>query len=96
MSNPAFSRDAVQPREAIQVLSANTAAKDYSFWVSDLPFAEAVEFAAVRLMGPQQVIDAYLLGLAIRRSGMLATLDKSIESLTESKSAARKALELVS
>ncbi len=27
VSNPAFSRDAVQPREAIHVLSANTAAK---------------------------------------------------------------------
>ena len=30
VSNPAFSRDAVQPREAIHVLSANTAAKNQS------------------------------------------------------------------
>lgn len=41
VSNPAFSRDAVQPREAIQVLSANTAAKDHTFWPDELPLVEA-------------------------------------------------------
>ena len=61
VSNPAFSRDAVQPRDAAQVLLANTAAKDHVFWSDDLPFAEAVAFAGVRLMGHQQVTDAYLL-----------------------------------
>jgi uncharacterized protein len=95
VSNPAFSRDAVQPREAIQVLSANTAAKDHSFWPDDLPVAEAVGFAGVRLMGHQQLTDAYLLGLAMRRRGVLATLDQSIAALTESRSAERKALETV-
>ncbi len=95
VSNPAFSRDAVQPREAIQVLSANTAAKDHSFWPDELPFAEAVAYAGVRLMGHQQVTDAYLLGLAIRRGGVLATLDQRIVALTEPKSAERKAIETV-
>jgi uncharacterized protein len=95
VSNPAFSRDAVQPREAIQVLSANTVAKDHAFWPDDLPVAEAVAFAGVRLMGHQQVTDAYLLGLAIRRGGVLATLDQRIAALTEPKSAERKALETV-
>ncbi|MFN0069274.1 MAG: TA system VapC family ribonuclease toxin [Limisphaerales bacterium] len=95
VSNPAFSRDAVQPREAAQVLSANTAAKDHEFWPDVLPFAEAVAFAGVRLLGHQQVTDAYLLGLAIRRGGVLATLDQRIAALTEPKSAERKALETV-
>ena len=95
VSNPAFSRDAVQPREAIQVLSANTAAKDHAFWPDQLPVAEAVAFTEVRLMGHQQVTDAYLLGLAIRRSGVLATLDQRIAALTEPKSAESKALETV-
>lgn len=96
VSNPAFSRDAVQPREAIHVLSANTAAKDHTFWPDALPFAEAVAFTGVRLMGHQQVTDAYLLGLAVRRGGILATLDQRIAALAEPKSAERKALELVS
>lgn len=95
VSYPAFSRDAVQPREAIQVLSANTAAKDHVFWPDELPLAEAVAFAGVRLIGHQQVTDAYLLGLAIRRGGVLATLDQRIAALTEPRSAERKALEVV-
>lgn len=95
VSNPAFSRDAVQPREAIHVLSANTAAKDHTFWPDELPFADAVAFTGVRLMGHQQVTDAYLLGLAVRRGGILATLDQRIAALTEPKSAERKALEMV-
>lgn len=96
VSNPAFSRDAVQPREAIQVLSANIAAKDHMFWPDELPFHEAAAFAGVRLMGHQQVTDAYLLGLAIRRGGALATLDKRIGRLTDPDPAQRKALEIIS
>jgi toxin-antitoxin system PIN domain toxin len=95
VSNPAFSRDAVQPREAIQVLSSNTIAKDHTFWPNELPVAEAVALTGVQLMGHQQVTDAYLLGLAIRRGGVLATLDQHIAALTELKSAERKCLETV-
>jgi toxin-antitoxin system PIN domain toxin len=95
VSNPAFSRDAVQPREATQVLAANTAARDHAFWADELPFADAVAFAGVRLIGHQQVTDAYLLGLAIHRGGVLATLDQRIEALTAPKAAERKALEVV-
>ena len=95
VSNPAFSRDAVKPREAIQVLAANTSAKEHSFWPSDLPFEQTVAFAGVRLLGHQQVTDAYLLGLAIRRKGVLATLDEGIVGLTEPKSAERKMIEVI-
>jgi hypothetical protein len=95
VSNPAFSRDAVRPREALQVLSANTAAKDHLFWADELPLSGAVAFAGVRLMGYQQVTDAYLFGLAISRAGVLATLDKGIGALTEPNSAERMALEIV-
>jgi uncharacterized protein len=95
VSNPAFSRDAVQPRDAVQVLGANTAAKDHVFWGDDLPLAEAVAFAGVRLIGHQQVTDAYLLGLAIHRGGVLATLDRRLSALTEPGGVERKALEIL-
>jgi toxin-antitoxin system PIN domain toxin len=95
VSNPAFSRDAVQPREAIQVLSANMGGADHQFWPDELPIASAVGFAGVRLIGHQQVTDAYLLGLAINRGGVLATLDKGIAALTDAKSPERKSLETV-
>jgi len=93
VSNPAFSRDAVQPREAIQVLRANTAAGDHEFWADELPLDAAVAFAGVRLMGHQQVTDAYLLGLALHRGGKLATLDQGIGALADPKSPQRAALE---
>jgi hypothetical protein len=92
VSNPAFSRDAVP------VLSANTVAKDHAFWEDDVPVAEAVAFSGVRLLGNQQVTDAYLLGLAIRRGGVLATLDPRIASLTQVETVERverKAVEFV-
>lgn len=95
VSNPAFSRDAVTPREATQILVANSTAKDCLFWKDALPFADTVAFAGVRLIGHQQVTDAYLLGLAIRQGGMLVTLDKRIAALTETKSKERNALEIV-
>lgn len=95
VSNPAFSRDAVQPCEAIQVLSANTAAKDHAFWALEQPLAKAVAFAGARLLGHQQVTDAYLLGLALSRGGVLATLDKRIGALIEFKSSEQAALETV-
>ena len=82
--------------ETEKPLSANTAAKDHAFWPDELPVAEVVAFTGVRLMGHQQVTDACLLGLAIRRGGVLATLDQRIAALTEPKSAERKSLETVS
>jgi uncharacterized protein len=95
VSNPAFSRDAVTPREAAGVLVANTSAKDHQFWADDIPFAEAAAFAGPRLVGHQQVTDVYLLGLAIHRGGVLATLDERIAALTEPRSPAGKALEMI-
>jgi len=95
VSNPAFSRDAVTPREATSVLVANTAARDHCFWADEVPFVEAAAFAGDRLVGHQQVTDAYLVGLALRRGGVLATLDERIGALAASGSASRHALELV-
>lgn len=96
VSNPAFSRDAVTPREASELLAVNTAAGDHVFWSDDLPYAEASAFAGARLVGHQQVTDAYLLGLAIRRAGVLVTLDKGIAALTTPKSPERKAVLVIS
>jgi len=95
VSNPAFSRDAVSPREAAQVLAANTAAKDHLFWPADLPFADAAAFTGPRLLGHNQVTDAYLLALAVRHGGVLATMDEGISSLTEPQSEERKGLEFI-
>jgi uncharacterized protein len=95
VSNPAFSRDAVTPREAASVLAANKAAKDCSFWEDDMGFFDAVSYASLRLASHQQVADAYLLGLAIRHGGALATLDERIGALIDPKMAERKTLHII-
>lgn len=92
VSNPAFSRDAVRPGDAVQVLATNTAAKDHVFWADDVAVGEAVQFAGTRLMGHQQVTDAFLLGLALRHGGKLATLDQGIAALAEPGSKAAQAI----
>jgi toxin-antitoxin system PIN domain toxin len=95
VSNPAFSRDAVTLRDAVGVLAANTASKDHAFWPDELPLAEAIAFAGSKLLGHQQVTDAYLLGLVLRRGGRLATLDERITALTEPDSVQRRAVEVI-
>jgi toxin-antitoxin system PIN domain toxin len=95
VSNPAFSRDAVRPLEAVELLEANTSTKEHSFWQCDQTMSGAVSITGVRLVGHQQITDAYLLGLAMIRGGKLATLDRRIEKMMPADSGGVKYLELV-
>lgn len=86
VSNPAFSPHAVTPAEAIRALHITIAHPGHRFWADDLSLEEAVRAFQSRVVGHQQVTDAYLLGLARHRKGKLATLDRSIRGLmTEGK-----------
>jgi len=78
LSNPSFSPDAVTPREAVDLLAQNLKHPFHRFWPDELSFPEAVEPFRDRLVGHQQITDAYLLGLAIRKGGRLATLDRAV------------------
>jgi hypothetical protein len=80
VSNPAFSRDALTPGNALALLENNLKLPNHHFWAASISFAEAVKNVDRRLTGHGQVTDAYLLGLAINRTGKLATLDRGIAS----------------
>jgi toxin-antitoxin system PIN domain toxin len=80
-SNPAFSRDAVTPQEAMKILDANVKHTSHRFWADEIGFVQAALPFAKRLEGHQQVTDAYLLGLAIHKRGRLATMDRGILAL---------------
>lgn len=95
VSNLAFSRDAVSPREAAGLLAANASAGDHVFWAADRPFAEATAFAETRLAGHRQVTDAYLLGLAVAHGGRVATMDRGLTALTREGSEERAAIVLI-
>jgi toxin-antitoxin system PIN domain toxin len=80
-SNPGFYRRAVSPGEALALLRRITALPEHDFWPADIPAAEAL--ASRPLVSHRQITDAYLLGLARSREGILATLDRAVTALAE-------------
>lgn len=81
VSNPAFSRDALSPTEALALLGENLAHPAHEFWADSLQIPSAVKGLEPRLQGYRQLTDAYLLALAHRRKGVLATFDRGLRSL---------------
>lgn len=86
LSNPAFSPTAVTPADALALLRANLQHPEHRFWEDDVSLTQAVGPFSERLVGHQQLSDAYLLGLVIHRKGKLATLDRGVLTLLEEKS----------
>jgi toxin-antitoxin system PIN domain toxin len=80
-SNPAFSRDAVSPGEAAALLRANTSLPRHVFWSEEDPPSGRLAAFGPALHGHQQVADAYLLQLAKKRGGRLATFDRGLSAL---------------
>jgi predicted nucleic acid-binding protein len=68
-------------RNALEVLTQITQAPGHVFWPLDIPMREATAFCADRLFGPNQLTDAYLLGMAIAKDRTLVTLDQGIAQL---------------
>lgn len=81
VSNPTFSRDALAPREAVALLAENLAHPRHEFWTETVQVPAALENVAAELRGYRQLTDAYLLALAARRKGVLATFDRGLRVL---------------
>lgn len=81
VTNPTFLQDKITFDEARRLLDDLTHLKGHSFWPINLSFLDATAPLAGRILGHRQVTDAYLLGLAIREKGILATLDKATRHL---------------
>jgi toxin-antitoxin system PIN domain toxin len=81
VSNPAFSRDALSPTEALALLGVNLAHAAHEFWTDNLQVPSAVKGIEARLQGHKQLTDAYLLALAHRRKGVVATFDRGLRTL---------------
>jgi toxin-antitoxin system PIN domain toxin len=96
VSNPAFSPDFLTMSEAVRLMTLNISHPTHRFWAADLPLDEAVRRFGGRLVGHQQVTDAYLLGLALHKKGRLATLDQSVVALLDPNSPERDRVEVIS
>ena len=83
LANPAFTSDALSPKNALELLKRNLSHTAHQFWSCDLGYAEAVDSFLGFIIGHQQTTDAYLLGLAVSRKGKLVTLYRGIRSLMQ-------------
>lgn len=81
LSNPAFSSQAPSPRRAMELLAENLDHPGHRFWGDSEGFLAAAAPFSARITGHRQVTDAFLLGLALRHKGKLATLDRGVASL---------------
>ena len=82
--NPAFFAPAPDVAEALALLMALTQSAGHRFWAADLPITKAAELFGNRLLGHQQVTDAYLLALAIEKKGEIVSLDRGLATLAGS------------
>lgn len=77
MSQP----DYPTPRPTAQVarrLAMACAAPEHAFWAADVNLLASDWVDWQRLLGHRQVTDAYLLALAVRNNGRLATFDQRV------------------
>ena len=76
LSNPAYPPTAGRPAEIARRLAAFRESGDHAFWPDDVSLCDARRFDL--RVGHRHLTDAYLLGLAVRRDGRLASFDRSI------------------
>jgi uncharacterized protein len=93
VSNPAFSREALSPIDAVRLLAANIDHEYHAFWPDAIDLPKAVHTLPGMFQGVKQFNDAYLLALASHQRGVFATFDRGLESLAGK--ALARALELV-
>jgi hypothetical protein len=70
------------PAEVAERLREFSSARDHHFWSDSVSLLDDSLFLPSMLGGHQKITDAYLLGLAVRNHGKLATFDRSIPMKT--------------
>jgi toxin-antitoxin system PIN domain toxin len=79
MSNPGYSKKTrFAPGDLISRLQAFIQHTDHEFWPDTLSLLDEKIFSAERIHSSRQLTDFYLLSLAAKHGGMLATFDQSI------------------
>jgi uncharacterized protein len=76
LSNPAYSPSAERPAQIARRLAAFRQSGNHVFWPDDVSVCDSSAFNLT--VGHKQLTDVYLLALAVRHGGRLATFDRSI------------------
>jgi len=77
-SRLARARDPLSVPAVTQGLRAFTSSSEHEFWSEGLSLLDERLFDLTLARGHQQLTDIYLLALAVRRKGVLATFDQKI------------------
>lgn len=64
--------------EAVARLAEQIDGTDHVFWPDELSIVDRAVFDPSGILGPNQITDAYLLALAVKNGGRLATLDRGV------------------
>jgi toxin-antitoxin system PIN domain toxin len=78
VTNPRFHTSPLRPAVAIEHLRKFCASGGHHFWKDAVPLCDERIFNLSAARGHAQLTDVYLLGLAARSGGCLATFDRSI------------------
>jgi hypothetical protein len=76
LSNPAYSASVEPPAEIARRLASFRKSGGHVFWPDDVSLCDPELFNLA--VGHRHLTDVYLLGLAVRHGGRLATFDRSI------------------
>jgi uncharacterized protein len=87
LSLTSVSKGFVSPSEAMRLLDRNLTNPRHVFWPADIEFVQPVRSTCQTLIGSKQVTDAYLVALAGRHGGRLATMDRGIAELAKTECA---------
>jgi len=80
-TNPAFGGATRTVAQATAILSELAKRPGYRYWPIAEKWAILTAPFAARVLGHQQVTDAYLLGLAVKEKGVLVTFDQGLRYL---------------
>ncbi|MCB1018271.1 MAG: PIN domain-containing protein [Acidobacteria bacterium] len=94
LSIHAITGGTITPGRAMDALQYDLDAPNHVFWPADIAFVEPVRAACNTLIGPKQATDAYLVALALRHGGKLATLDRGVLELVRGRPG-EEAVELI-
>ena len=78
LSNPAYGRDALRPDRLVERLRKFRTSGNHVFWTDSVSLSDGRLFNLALAPGFRQVTDVYLLGLARKMRGWLATFDRAI------------------
>ena len=78
LSNPAYGHERLGPERLLKALRKFRASGHHIFWQDTVSLTDDRLFELTMAPGHRQVTDIYLLGLATKMKGSLATFDRTI------------------